>query len=192
MHFHEQANLFQLDLYPQCLRGQMNRCLAPCAGMVRRSDYTAQLRRARAFLDGHDETPLAQLDREIKQAIADRRFEYAGILHETHTELAELRNRLLPRPDLLPSSFVYTFARGGRTNWLALHGGIVMKVGAAPSSERGRQIWHGRFTVWREVKSPIIDEREGSELSIVAAWFRQNTDELARVVDFDAARMMCG
>jgi excinuclease ABC subunit C len=191
MHFREQASLFQLDLYPQCLRGEMNRCLAPCAGAVSRADYAAQVRRARAFLDGRDEGPLDQLEREFKQAVEERRFELAAILHKTRTELAELRDRLLPRPDLLPASFVYTFARGKRMSWLAVHDGLVVKVGTTPRSERERETWHTRFSRWREMKVPVLDEREGSELSIIAAWFRHNTRELAQVLDFEIARAMC-
>jgi excinuclease ABC subunit C len=191
MNFRDQTNLFQLDHFPQCLRGQMNRCLSPCAAALTRRDYAAQLRRAGAFLDGRDDAPLQKLDAVIRQAIEDRRFEYAAILHETRTELADLRDRLLPRPDLLPSNFVYGFARGRRIQWLAVHDGLVMKVGPAPRSERGRQIWNTRFTAWRGLKSPIVDEREGSELSIISAWLRQNPTELGHVTDFDAAQAMC-
>lgn len=191
MHFRNQASLFQLDLYPQCLRGQMNRCLAPCAGTISRTEYTAQLRRARAFLDGRDDSPNSNLDREIKQAIEEHRFEYASILHQTRTELTELRDRLLPRPDLLPASFVYTFARDRRTSWLAVHDGLVMKVGPAPRNEHGRQTWHDRLVAWRDVKSPIVDEREGSELSIIAAWFQRNPEELTHVMDFETAQATC-
>jgi excinuclease ABC subunit C len=192
MYFRDQANLFELDLYPQCLRGEMNSCVAPCAAAVTRGQYAAQLRRAREFLAGRDDTPLKELDRQIKQSVDLRRFEQAATLHETRTELAELRDRLLPRPDLLPASFVYAFDRNGRTTWLAAHDGMVMKVGAAPRKEHDRQTWHGRLSAWRHLKSPIIDEREGSELSIIATWFRQNPEELTHVSDFDAAQAMCG
>jgi excinuclease ABC subunit C len=191
MHFGEQGCLFRLDLYPQCLRGQMNGCLAPCAGTVTRAEYRAQLRRARAFLDGRDDGPLRNLDCEIQQASKDRHFELAAMLHAKRSELAELRERLLPRPDLLPASFVYAYASGSRTNWLAVHEGLVMKTGRAPCSEPGRRTWQARFDAWREIRSPNVDEREGSELSIIAGWFRQNPEELAHVTDFETARQMC-
>jgi excinuclease ABC subunit C len=191
MRFHDQHILFDLDLYPRCLRGEMNRCLAPCAGTITRGKYVAQLNRARAFLDGRSDSPLDELDREIKQAIDARNFEHAAILHGTRTELADLRDRLLPRPDLLPSSFVYAFERRGRTCWLVAHEGMVLKVGPAPNSERSRAIWHTRFQAWRDIKLPIVDEREGSELQIISSWFRRNSAELTHVMDFNSAQSTC-
>lgn len=191
MHFRDQANLFELDLYPKCLRGQMDSCRAPCAAAITRSQYAAQLRRAIAFIGGRDDTPLDDLDRQIKQAVDLRHFEQAACLHDTRTQLAELRGWLLPRPDLLPSSFVYSFARWDCMSWLAVHDGLVMKVGPAPRSKRGRRIWHAQLSNWQEWKSPVIDEREGSELSIVTGWFRSNPEEVVHLADFEAARAMC-
>src|SRR5690606_9380088 len=94
MRFQDQAEMFELDLAPQCLRGEMNRCMAPCAGMITRPRYTAQLRKARAFIEGRDNTPLEKLDRQVEAAIAARRFEYAAVLNRTRSELVDLRERL--------------------------------------------------------------------------------------------------
>jgi excinuclease ABC subunit C len=191
MRFRDQASLFDLDLYPRCLRGEMNRCLAPCAGMVTRSQYMAQLNRARAFLDGRDNSALDELDRHIKQAVEDRNFELAAVWHATRSELADLRDRLLPRPDLLPASFVYALQRRGRMCWLAAHESLVLRVSLAPRNEHGRALWHERFQTWRDLKLPIVAEREGSELSILAAWFRRHPEELAHVMDFNTAQTAC-
>lgn len=191
MRFQDQAELFELDLAPQCLRGEMNRCMAPCAGMITRARYTAQLRKARAFIEGRDNAPLDKLDRQVEAAVAARRFEYAAVLNRTRTELMELRERLSPRADLLPGSFVYTLQRHGHSYWLAVHEGTIVKVGPAPRDEKSRHVWRRRFAQWQETKTAQIDSREGSELSILNTWFRRRPAELAYVLDFPTVRSMC-
>jgi excinuclease ABC subunit C len=191
MRFRGEPNLFDMELEPRCLRGEIKSCLAPCSQAVSRSQYVAQLNRARAFLSGKSDAPINELDRSIQQAVVDRRFEHAARLHAIRTDLADLRERLLPRKDLLPSSFVYTFDRHGRTCWLACHESLVTAVAPAPRQPRSFELWRSRLERWRDAKLPIIDEREGGELEILSSWFRRHPDELALVTDFDSARIMC-
>ena len=96
------GTLFPIVDRPMCLRGEVDRCLAPCIGATSRHDYFAQLARARAFLDGRDDSPLVELDRGIAAAAARRNFEQAARLHEIRTDLEALRDRLLPRPHEQP------------------------------------------------------------------------------------------
>jgi excinuclease ABC subunit C len=190
MRFRGEPDLFDLELAPRCLRGEIHGCLAPCAKAVSRSQYIAQLNRARAFLAGKNDTPLVELDRSIQQAASDRNYEHAAQLLAIRTDLADLRERLLPRKDLLPSSFVYAIERHGRTCWLACHESLVMRVSPAPRKPRSFDLWRNRFDEWRGMTLPIIDEREGGELEILGSWFRRHPDELAHVTDFDSARAM--
>ena len=69
MHFAEQQNLFALELRAGCVRGETGSCLGPCAGQCTRTQYSAQLRAARAFLEGRDLSPLARLEEELKDAV---------------------------------------------------------------------------------------------------------------------------
>jgi excinuclease ABC subunit C len=190
MWFRGEPDLFDLELAPRCLRGEIQGCLAPCAQAVSRSQYAAQLNRARAFLAGKNDEPLVELDRSIQQAAVERRFEHAARLHVIRTDLADLRERLLPRKDLLPSSFVYVLQRHGRTCWLACHESMVMRVSLAPRQPRSFELWRSRLDQWRDIALPIINEREGSELEILGSWFRRHPDELTHVTDFDSARAM--
>ena len=191
MHFGDERNLFELELAPQCLRGQLQRCLAPCAGAISRSEYTSQLRRARAFLNGCDSAPLAEIDARLQREVAQRRYEQAARLRDLRIELETLRDRLLPRTARLPASFVYQFARGGRSCWMAVHESLVLKVAPAPRSSNSAEVWHQRLDNIVNAKVPIIEKREGSELEILDSWFRHHPAELARVLDFDAAFTLC-
>jgi excinuclease ABC subunit C len=165
----------------------MNRCAAPCAGAITRNQYAAQIKRARAFLDGRDDSPLDEIDRRIHHAVSERRYEQAAILRDLRIDLTDLRDRLLPRDDLLPSSFVYAVERRGRTCWLAVHEATVMKVATAPRDPRTFLIWQALLNSWRSTVMPLVEDREGGELQILAAWFRRHPDELERVMDFDTA-----
>ena len=119
--------------------------------------------------------------------MSERRYEQAATLRDLRIDLTDLRDRLLPRDDLLPASFVYAIERRGRTCWLAVHEAMVMKVATAPRDPRTSLIWQERLKSWRSAVMPLVDEREGGELQILAAWFRRHPTELDRVMDFDTA-----
>jgi excinuclease ABC subunit C len=191
MHFAGDGSLFPIVDRPLCLRGEVDRCLAPCIGAVTRPDYFAQLRRARAFLDGRDDGPLVELERAIAEAVADRQFERAARLHEIHTDLETLRDRLLPRPHEEPRSFVYPISRGRRNAWLLVVRGAVLAVANEPRTPRSAARWIERFDQLPAAHDSPIEERDASETRIVQAWFRSRPDELERVVDFDRARDIC-
>ncbi len=191
MRFADQTNLFDLDLYPRCLRGEMNRCLAPCAAAITCNEYVAQLNRARAFLNGRDNAPLAEIDEALRQAVSERRFEQAAHFRDLRTDLVDLREQLLPRSDLLPASFVYNIQRRNRLCWLVVHEATVMKVAPGPRDPQIAARWLARLENWRETVMPLIDERDGSELQILASWFRRHPLELERVMDFDSAHKAC-
>jgi len=184
--------LFPIVDRPQCLRGEVGRCLAPCAGLTTRGDYFAQLARARAFLDGRDDMPLADLDAGIAAAIERRQFEHAARLHEIRAHLESLRDRLLPRPHEEPRSFVYPLARGRRKTWMLVHRGTVLAVRREPATHSIARFWLDRLEALPCPAESSIDHRDAAEARIVYAWFRQHPDELARVLSFDAARNICG
>ena len=191
MRFRDDPQLFNLELYPQCLRVQVNRCLAPCAGTITHNAYQDQLKRAQAFLNGHDDAILNELDRDLRNAANNRRFEQAAAILDTRTHLINLREQLLHRPSDLPASFVYSFTRHKRVCWLAAHEGRVVKVAAAPRNARSATLWHNRLSDYADTAKRELDNREGSELSILAAWFRSHSSDLEHVVDFTTARKSC-
>jgi excinuclease ABC subunit C len=67
-----------------CLDYHIDRCLAPCVGYVSKEDYRAIIDQVIEFLSGETRPILRQLERRMKEAAADERFEDA----------ARYRNRL--------------------------------------------------------------------------------------------------
>src|SRR5512142_1775227 len=67
-----------------CLDYHIERCHAPCVGYISREDYRAVIEQVIEFLGGNDRPIRRELDRRMKEAAADERFEDA----------ARYRNRL--------------------------------------------------------------------------------------------------
>jgi excinuclease ABC subunit C len=67
-----------------CLDYHIDRCLAPCVGYVSREDYRAIIDGVIEFLEGETRPILRQLERRMRDAAAEERFE----------EAARYRNRL--------------------------------------------------------------------------------------------------
>ena len=67
-----------------CLDYHIERCLAPCVGYVSKEDYREVIDGVIEFLSGNDRPIRAELERQMREAAADERFEDA----------ARYRNRL--------------------------------------------------------------------------------------------------
>jgi DNA polymerase-3 subunit epsilon len=78
--------------------GQMGRCLSPCLGDLDPNAYRRRLDEVLALFTGADPAPahalLEHLDREMRAAAAEERFERAGWLRRRRIRLAELLDRL--------------------------------------------------------------------------------------------------
>ena len=76
-----------------CLEYYIGRCGAPCAGLQSSAGYKATLRRLSLFLQGRSAEVARELEREMKQAAQERRYEEAASLRDTLTALRSLRDR---------------------------------------------------------------------------------------------------
>jgi len=112
MHVGDDPELFDtahpaLQRTPGCHRFETRRCLGPCVGAPSAAEYGAQLSRARAVLEGHDDSPHQQLVREMSVASAAMAFERAGWLRNRLAALQSLEEQLqriragLARPSLV-------------------------------------------------------------------------------------------
>jgi excinuclease ABC subunit C len=84
----------QLSRTPGCHRYETRRCLGPCVGAVGAHEYHVQLTRARAVLEGHDDSPQQELLREMGIASASLSYERAGWLRNRLAALQELEVQL--------------------------------------------------------------------------------------------------
>src|SRR5262249_54006602 len=94
MHFADQGELFPMLRPAGCLRYEIGTCSGPCAAGVSRSGYGRQVRAARAFLDGADDSVLRTLEREMAVAAESLAFERAAALRDKLDAIRWLSDRL--------------------------------------------------------------------------------------------------
>jgi excinuclease ABC subunit C len=179
MIFAEQQELFPIVRAPGCIRLEINACLGPCAAACTLTDYQTQVDNAKAFLEGKDATPLAQLDRDMQAASAALQFERAAVLRDRLTVLGWLSAQLDRLRQARELSFIYPLAgHDGKEWWYVIRRGEVR--GAAPASaataELIERLWAGR------------GREEADRLLLVAAWFRKRPQERQRALAIEACR----
>src|ERR1019366_7132645 len=81
------------NFYRPCLEYHIGRCKAPCANLQSAEDYRANLRRLTDFIQGRSTEVQKELEREMKRAAAERRYEEAAELRDTLKALASLQQR---------------------------------------------------------------------------------------------------
>jgi excinuclease ABC subunit C len=192
MHFADQAHLFPLDLRVQCLRGEIGTCLAPCAGNCTFSQYSAQLRAARAFLDGRDPAPLHRLLQQLDDAARFQQYERASRLRDTLDRLQYLWDQLaMLRTPPLPAQCIYPVLLGERPVWYLISSSEVLAATAAPTSNTASlecvrqldRVFAGEHAERSEVDRPAAQ--------IVSSWFRMHPHEAATLLSPDEALHRC-
>jgi excinuclease ABC subunit C len=179
MTFADQGELFPMARAPGCLRAEIGSCLAPCAAACTRHDYGAQVRAARAFLDGSDRTPLETLERDMLEAATALQFERAAALRDKWEALHWLSRHLERLRDAVAQSFVYPVAGhdGTETCYLIRRGRVVAALPRPADDETLR----ASFSSDRAVPGPLgVAEVDG--VLLVASWFRRYPEERKRAL----------
>ncbi|MGD8452100.1 MAG: excinuclease ABC subunit UvrC [Phycisphaerae bacterium] len=72
----------QRRFFRPCLLHAINQCSAPCADMVSREAYAADIRRLLRFLNSKRSAVIRQMQKEMQEAAAEHRFEDAATLRD--------------------------------------------------------------------------------------------------------------
>src|SRR5207248_3167243 len=81
------------NFYRPCLEFHIGRCKAPCANRQSAADYQADIRRLTQFLQGRSKEVERELQRDMKLAAKERRYEDAAGLRDTLKALRSLRDK---------------------------------------------------------------------------------------------------
>ena len=76
-----------------CLQHQIQRCTAPCVGLVTDEDYATQVRLALDFLEGRDEQVTSHLATEMEAAASRQEFERAAEYRDQITAIRNIQRR---------------------------------------------------------------------------------------------------
>ena len=100
MFLRDEGDLFEEKYHPLlvrkagCHRYETRRCLGPCVAACSSSEYSFQLSRARAVLEGRDNSPQQTLMEEMSAASAALSYERAGWLRDRLAALQGLEGQL--------------------------------------------------------------------------------------------------
>ena len=68
--------------YRPCLNFQMQRCLAPCRGVISAEEYAKVVRQVRLFLKGRDQELLQELEKRMEQTSKKLEFEKSALYRD--------------------------------------------------------------------------------------------------------------
>ena len=183
---------------PRCMRGQLGRCLSPCAGGCTREEYHARVAQVRAFLEGQSDAPVKQLEERIRAAASRLQFEYAAELRDRAEMLAYVQQRIVElRRTVLDYSFVYTVPghEGEDRAYVVRRGSVRAELPAPRTAAERRGLADAVDAVFSRPEPHTVGLRahEAQEIHLVARWFRLHPEELERTerqtlpLPFDAA-----
>ena len=186
LRFADQMDLFSPEHTPQCIRADVRKCLAPCAGRCTRSEYAGRVVEARKFLKGDVEKPLTVLNQRMQLAAERMHFEYAAQLRDRAWRLEEARHELMvARSSIEALSFVYRVQghAGEDRVYIIKRGAIKLDVPAPASRADGDALRANARKIFakRDFRTSVSPE-EVNEVLLVARWFRLRPAELQNVV----------
>ena len=196
MFMRDAAELFDEVQYPQmartpaCHRYETRRCLGPCIGAVDAHEYGVQVTRARAVLEGHDDSPQQALLRDMASASASLSYERAGWLRDRLAALQELEAQLqrvresIERPD-----GVYAVRGREGDDWLYL-----IRSGRVTMDARCTDL-HAVTVLQRASTMPSMNAvgiapDQLDEVLMVEQWFRANPAERMCATVVEALRSL--
>lgn len=186
LRFADQMDLFTADHTPGCIRGEVRKCLAPCAGRCTRSEYQIRVLEARKFLQGDLHKPLAVLNERMQTAAGRMQFEYAAQLRDRAYRLEEARCELMAaRAGIEALTFLYHVSGyNGEDRYYAIRRGAVKEEFAPPrTSQEGEALrTHAKTLLMRRDFRTTVTPQEVGEVLLVARWFRLRPQELQNVI----------
>lgn len=99
-----------------CLQYHIKRCTAPCVGLASKDAYATQVKDARAFLTGRNDTLLELLQNQMNLASAEKNYEEAAQIRDRIRVLAAVQAKQSINVDGIGDADVIALARvGGQT-----------------------------------------------------------------------------
>jgi excinuclease ABC subunit C len=193
IHYSDQADLFGSELTPLCVRYELRRCLAPCAGRCSETEYLRRIEQAHRFLGGDAHGPIDQLTGRMEDAAERLEFEHAARLRDRIGRLEDLRAEFLRlRAALGGLTFLYCVPGfDGDHRVYAIRSGSIRAVDSAPRTARQRRRLIDRLGV--HLRQPESQRESTSrerveQILLVAHWFRTRPDQLERTYPAERLR----
>ena len=184
MRFADQLDLFGADPQPLCMRADVRKCLAPCAGRCTKAEYSAQVELARRFLDGDADIPLTILRQRMDTAADRLQFEYAAELRDRMHRLEDARAELVALRGFIESlSFVYEVpGHAADDRVYIIRRGSIREEHSTPRDDEEREELtnRARRLLQRRETYARVAPTQAAEILLLARWFRLRPHELER------------
>ena len=183
LRFADQMDLFTPDYTPKCIRADVHKCLAPCAGRCTRTEYEERVAEARKFLEGDVRKPLNVLNQRMQIAADRMNFEYAAQLRDRATRLEEARYELIAsRASIEALTFMYRVPGwNGDDRIYVIRRGSIRAEWPVPQDEKEMDVLRERarhLLTKREHATTTITPEQVNEVLLIARWFRLKPDQL--------------
>jgi len=165
---------------PGCHRYETRRCLGPCVSACSSSEYQVQLTRARAVLEGRDNSPQQLLMDEMSAASAALSYERAGWLRDRLAALQSLEAQLMRvRTALSKPTCTYAVPGTAGNDWVYLlkDGRVAGEANVHDTAAIARLEALEQWSSAPATVSPHADQLD--ELLMIEQWFRSRPGEHA-------------
>lgn len=185
--FGDQLEMFHHDETPGCYRGEIHRCLAPCAGLCTQAEYRERVDLACRFLEGDADRPLEVLRERMMEAAERQQFEYAASLRDRASRLDSILEELMSlRGSVQNLTHLYHVpGYDGDDRLYLIRNGLVAAEYPVPDSleARSQLVDAVRDELERLSPGPLrVQPHQAAEILLVARWFRLNPGERQRLI----------
>src|ERR1700736_5616256 len=173
-----------------CLQYQIQRCTAPCVGLISKDSYARDAAAAVKVLEGRDDEVQQELGRRMETAAERLDFEEAARLRDQLANLKVIQAKQIvsgahhPRSDLLAIAagngeycVALMFVRGGRSL------GSTTFFPRAPFAELPEVLWQfvGQYYLEREAPPEILVERDFEDMQVFEATLAERSGHKVRI-----------
>ena len=173
-----------------CLQYQIQRCTAPCVGLISKEDYARDVGAAIKVLEGRNDEVNQDLVRRMESAAAALHFEEAAQVRDQLAKLKAVQAQQIVTADLDHDADVIAVAAGNGEYCVALmfiRGGRSLGSTTffpkAPLAEPQEVLgaFVAQYYLQREAPPEIIVEREFDEMSLLEATLAERAGHKVRI-----------
>ncbi len=173
-----------------CLQYQIQRCSAPCVGLISKGDYARDVENAMLFLEGHSDAVIDRLAERMERASEELRFELAAGYRDQLAKLRRVQSQQLmsgTAADFDAIGFAEVngvhcaavmFFRGGRSLGSR---NFFPRVAPGSSEEEVARAFLLQYYGGREAPREILVSREVPEAEAIAAMLGEQSGHRVEV-----------
>ncbi len=173
-----------------CLQYQIQRCTAPCVGLISRENYARDVGAAIKVLEGRNDEVGQDLGRRMESAAQELRFEEAAQLRDQLAKLKAVQAQQIVTADLDHDADVIAVAAGGGEYCVAL---MFIRAGRslgsttffpkAPLAEPAEVLaaFVAQYYLERESPPEIIVEQDFDEMALLEATLAARSGHKVRI-----------